>query len=264
MRHRLFCLGGVVENEAVAQPGAVPTEPGAGQGAEGASPSHLGTSGDRRPAATVQPLAGEGQTPAGTATASPPALVPDRGIDWDSDQNPYKQRFTGLQGNFKQVQTQNQTLMAQMAQLAEQQAIIQAQAEGRTPEEIAQLRQGMQREAQLAQAIEQIAQEKARNELLAQQLAPVAKQQVATALAQQYGVTAADLMEARSPEAMEDLARVLARYQRSQQLQARREQGTDRAESGGGGALGDDAFLLSYSRGQNDDHERARKILARL
>ncbi len=157
------------------------------------------------------------------------------GPDWEHEGNPYRAKYTGLQGNFKQVHQQNQQLSQQTRELQQELALVRAQMEGRSPEEIAQIRQGFQQQSQVEQLLGMMAQEVEQAQQIKQVAAPVAKQMVLNAIAKQYGVDAAELADAETPQQAEFYARKMATKQRTQNLQQRKDAGVDVAEHAGGG-----------------------------
>ncbi len=155
--------------------------------------------------------------------------------NWDDESNPYKAKYIGIQGNFKQVHQENQTLRQQTMQMQQELALVKAQMEGRSPEEIAQIRQGFQQAGQVEQLLGMMAQEVEQAQQIKQVAAPAAKQMVLNAIAEQYGVDAAELADAETPQQAEFYARKMATKQRTQNLQQRRDAGVDVAEHAGGG-----------------------------
>ena len=177
---------------------------------------------------------GEETQPAGTeGTTTDTKPV----VDWESEENPYRQRFTGLQGNFKQVTTERQAMMQRMAQVEEELEIQRAVASGASDDEVNAIRKNWQDQGQIAEFVGNLAQENARIEHMRLALAPVAKQEVLRRIGLQYGVDPAEIAEAESPQAAEAIAKVLQKQGKTKVLHERKEKGVDRAESGGGGNL---------------------------
>src|SRR3972149_2653982 len=96
-------------------------------------------------------------------------------VDWESEENPYRQRFTGLQGNFKQVTTERQAMMQRMAQVEEELEIQRAVASGASDDEVNAIRKNWQDQGQIAEFVGNLAQENARIQHMRLALAPVAK-----------------------------------------------------------------------------------------
>jgi hypothetical protein len=155
---------------------------------------------------------------------------------WESEQNPYRAKYTGIQGTFGQVKTErdqlkaiNEELQSQVQAMGEFLASLQQEPAGVTSEQlnqgIGQLRQRQQAQKALSQLAEA---ERQRNELV--------KPFVIRAIAEQHGVNPADIEDAPSPEVAEYLAKKLAVSKRTATLESRRAERTDAAESSGGGS----------------------------
>lgn len=179
--------------------------------------------GQPEPAHEVQPT--EDNTPGTSATQPTP---------WDSEENPYRQRFTGLQGNFQQVIQENRQLKTQMLQQQEAMLVNQAQAAGKSPEEIAGIRQLFQGRAAQVQAMDELSTQTQQLQSQRQVLEPMARQFVISTIAQKYGLQANDLADAPNPEAAEYLARKLSGKPASHQRLSRPAGTVSNVESSGG------------------------------
>jgi hypothetical protein len=152
---------------------------------------------------------------------------------WDSEANPYRQKYTGLQGTFKQVAQENQTLKMQMLATQAQMAINAAKAAGKSQEEIAGIQQIFQGRAEQVQAMDALAVQQQQLGQQRQMLEPMAKQVVLGSIATKYGLKAEDLADAPNPEAAEYLARKLSGKPASQQRLSRPAATVSQVESSG-------------------------------
>jgi len=184
-------------------------------------------------AQALETMAEEGQD-AGTGEPGATEATAEQGtgVNWDDEGNPYRQRYTGLQGNFKQVHGELQQTKAQMAQMVEEMAAMKAQADGLSDADIQQVRAGVRGQFQQQETAAQIAAQRA-------ELVAFARVQGVQQIAEHFGVDTELLMplavRTEDPREVVVLAQRLQLKARSGNLQARKEQGVDRVEGGGGG-----------------------------
>ena len=169
----------------------------------------------------------------GGAPAVEPVSAGQGTVDWENESNPYKAKFTGLQGNFRQVQQQSQAQIQeyqrQVEQANELMVTLQGQTEGLTPEQLNTTIQGHRQRQQVEGFLRNLAAER---QIVQEEAKPAALAKIA----KQYGVEVADLEDAPSPEVAIFLATKLAAKGRTDNLQARKADGVDVGETGGGGS----------------------------
>lgn len=182
-----------------------------------------------------------GQPPVEPLPGDPNAQPTGAAIDWNSQDNPFLQKFTGLQGNFKVLKEQLQMTQSQFDALLQRQMQQEMAAEGMTPDQIAIVSSAIKaeksakdKEAQLEEAM--------------QQLGPTAQQHILNQIATKYGIDASVLQDAPGPEAAAFAAAKLATMSKKETLQARKASGTDLGESGGGGAPRDYSKLSAREK----------------
>jgi hypothetical protein len=164
--------------------------------------------------------------PEGADAAPAPAKPAASTVDWDSPENPYKQRLEQAVSPVAQGR----------AYLAQKQAEISAQA---TAGYNALVAKGV--EASVAEvitrAVAQAALAEARNEAEHIALGPNVREHVARDIAARFSTEGAriepqELLSEESPEAMTAIARRLQAERRNQRARARSASGTDRVEGG--------------------------------
>lgn len=148
-------------------------------------------------------------------------------FDWDSDENPYKSRFAGLQASVQREVEQRQQLENELAQLRLQSAYQQI---NELPEEdrTAALQQFFIAQ-QLQQRERQLTQREQQNEA-------IAREAFITQLSQKYGVPRAKLERYSNPDDMEayaqDVAEERRKARRAREKQQRTSGQADRFEGG--------------------------------
>lgn len=102
---------------------------------------------------------------------------------------------------------------------------------------------------------------KLERDLKSQQDALVRKYNQATELAAQFDVSITELLKAETPREMELLAQVMSKKPKEEAPKEGFKPDSGMSDVGG---ENDESFMKRYSEGKSDDHERARKILAKL
>lgn len=186
--------------------------------------------------------------------------------NWDDEQNPYRSRFTGLQGNFKQVRQQLGEVNQQLNALRIRNLELEESARGTPPDSIEEKKQAIQLLDALMHEKSALAEEKASIDAMRKELSghPMSKKLALSKIAEQYGIQADDLDEAENVTEAVALAKYIAKHSRTDQTRERQANGTDRVESGGRGVLNDDQFINEYASGMSNDHARWRKIRDKL
>lgn len=177
----------------------------------------------------------EGETPA--ETAQPEIAQP--GTEKPSDDNTWREQYTGLQGVFKQTKAQADQLRQQLLEQIKANALLQAQIQGASKEELADLTVQHDNQVKLAQAAQLLLEREASQVTTMQALEPVIKRMALENIAKQYKVDMADLEDAQTPDAAIALAKHITKNGKSRgSFQERKESRTDTAGSPGTGVVG--------------------------
>lgn len=187
----------------------------------------------------IQEQGQESQIPAGEtpAESAQPASQPTE-TDWNSDENPYRQQYTGLQGVFKQTRQEVEGLRQQLLEQIKANALLQAHSQGATPEELKTLAAGHDEKVKLAQAVQLLAERESQNMNMMQGLEPVYKRIAIENIAKQFGVSPDELMDAPTPDAAIYTAQKLSKSGKTRgNFQERKESGVDKAGSAGSGLV---------------------------
>lgn len=142
-----------------------------------------------------------GGTDSGEDTSSQPS------IDWDTEDNPYKKRFTGLQKTVQERTEENQRLRAELQRL---QAMQVQQALEELPED--------ERNYALNELRRQYEATLVRSELaeVRNQAEQLARERVIDILSERYGVPRDELAEFDTPRAMERYAQKMSELRKQQ------------------------------------------------
>lgn len=151
---------------------------------------------------------------------------PAPSFDWESDDNPYKSRFKGLQGSHQQAREREQYYENLLQQY--EQAMLEQQTAQLPPQE----------RQQRVQAYHQQRQYRAREQQLAQReqaLEAHARDQTVRELARRYKVKSEYIAHLPDPHSMENQAKLISNLSRQQARQQRSYSQQDRFEGAGGG-----------------------------
>lgn len=180
---------------------------GAGQAPPPASSTETEADQEALPESPSEPGAGAEQPGVSPASSEVGGAAPTPGADWESDDNPYKRDLEAAaryMGNIELAQIHNDLARA-----------------GMQPQHI---------EIVLRERAARLAAEK---KLVSLAQSPAIRRLAAEAAARpyaQYGVTAEDLADAPTPDAMDWYAKKLATQNQKRGLQRRREEGADSVE----------------------------------
>ena len=158
--------------------------------------------------------------------------------NWDDPSNPYRtyrDQYAGLQGNFKQVAARLQQQEQYAAELTEKHALLQAQLNGATPEEITNLKDNLGAKRAIENMFMGVLSEKQQIEQAKRGLAQPAKMILVGQIAKQFGVQPQDIMDADTPQEAVRLAQKLGAARKTTALEDRKRDNVDQTETGGGG-----------------------------
>ena len=159
------------------------------------------------------------------------------GPDWEAEDNPYRAKYTGLEGNFKQLHAERQAMMQRMGQLEADLEVQKAVASGASDEEVNQIRNNWADQEHLAHFLSDLAQENARIGAARAALQPLAREMTLRDIGKEYGIDPKELEDAETPQAAISMAKMLQRQTKHKVLEGRKSAGIDRMESGRGGGV---------------------------
>ena len=192
----------------------------------------------------------DGTNPVETNTSAETAITQN----WDSDDNPYRdkatrleQQFSGLQGNFKQLLDDHKQTRVQQAALLEELAAAKALADGKTPEEAEAVKQVVRGNVNTANKTDELTYREREIANAQNQLSLLAKPIIIAEIAKKHGVDPAMLMECENGPEAERMAANIAKLTRKAVLDDRKKDKVDAGEGGGSGSL-DWSKLSSYEK----------------